>query len=108
MDLDFPKAIAHPIAAGLMGAIVGLRFAPGGAWWERASNVAAGALCAGYVSPAAAEVLGLGSSATQSALAFLLGMFGMSLAAAVLTAVQTVKWADIVTRKLGGKGGGDA
>lgn len=104
---DLSRAVCHPFAAGLVGALIGLRFAPGLVWWERMSNVLAGAMFAGYLSPAMGEMLNLTSAPMQSAMSFVLGMFGMSLAAAVFQAVREIAWADIVTRRLGGKREGD-
>lgn len=97
MDIDPQRLISHPLAAGLLGAMIGLKFAPGLSWFERVTNVAAGAACAGYVTPAAAEVFGLVSAPMQSALGFAVGMFGMSVAAALIEAVRAVQWADIVS-----------
>lgn len=98
------RTVTNPLMAGIMGALVGLRFAPGAAWWERIGNVFAGALCAGYLSPAVAYFMGLASMELRAALAFMLGMFGMSLAAALVQAIRETQWAALITRRLGGKG----
>lgn len=103
MDLDTNRILAHPLTAGLGGALVALRFAPGLSWIERLANVIAGAMCAGYLAPAAMEVLTLSSLSAEAALSFVIGMFGMSIAAAVIEAVRAVDWARIVTGWLGRK-----
>lgn len=97
MDIDPHKIMTHPLAAGVGGALVGLRFAPGMSWGERMLNVAAGAACAGWIAPAAAEVFELTSVSAEAALSFAIGMFGMSIAAALVEAVRTVAWSDIIT-----------
>lgn len=97
IDIDPQKVIMHPLTAGIGGALVGLRFAPGLSWPERAVNVIAGAACAGWIAPAAAELFELVSTASQAALAFAIGMFGMSIAAALIDAVRATQWSDIIT-----------
>lgn len=84
-----PELIKSPWVAGAMGAIVALRGVPGISWAERAFNVFAGLLIAGYVSPAAASYLGLAEPTMQSAAAFLCGLFGLNLMAAVVEAIRT-------------------
>lgn len=97
MDIDAHKLMTHPLAAGIGGALVGLRFAPGMSWGEKLLNVAAGAACAGWVGPAAAEIFELTSVNAEAALSFAIGMFGMSIAAALVEAVRTVQWSEIIT-----------
>lgn len=97
MDFEPQKIAAHPLAAGVLGALVGLRFAPGISWVERLANVATGTVFAGYVAPAAGEVFSLTSVPMLSGLSFAVGMFGMSLAAAVLQGVRDVKWGEVFT-----------
>ena len=45
MDIEPQKIMAHPLAAGIIGSLVGLRLAPGLSWLERLTNVAAGSVC---------------------------------------------------------------
>lgn len=97
MEIDPHRIMTHPLAAGVGGALVGLRFAPGLSWPERMLNVAAGAACAGWVAPAAGEIFELTSVSAEAALSFAIGMFGMSIAAAVVEALRTVAWSDIIT-----------
>lgn len=97
MDIDPHRIVSHPLTAGIGGALAGLRFAPGVSWIERIFNVASGAACAGWLAPAAVGLYDLASTSAESAIAFLIGMFGMSIAAAVVEAVRAVKLADIVT-----------
>lgn len=87
-DLN-PELIKSPWVAGAMGALVALHGVPGLTWGERAFNVFAGLLIAGYVSPAAASYLGLAEPTMQSAAAFLMGLFGLNLIAAIVEAIRT-------------------
>ena len=84
-----PELIKSPWVAGAMGAIVALRGVPGLSWAERLFNVFSGLLIAGYVSPAAAGYLGLEEPTMQSAAAFLCGLFGLNLMAAIVEAIRT-------------------
>ena len=87
-DLN-PDLIKSPWVAGAMGAIVALRGVPGLSWAERLFNAFSGLMIAGYVSPAAAGYLGLEEPTMQSAAAFLCGLFGLNLMAAIVEAIRT-------------------
>lgn len=85
MDIDTERIASNPFAIGAIGAVVtALRFTPGASWWERIVNVLAGSLLAGFLSPALVEWLALKSLSYASGAAFLVGLLGMSLAAALL------------------------
>ena len=84
-----PEIIKSPWVAGAMGAIVALRGVPGISWAERSFNVLSGLLIAGYVSPAAAGYLGFEDPTMQSAAAFLTGLFGLNLVAAIVETIRT-------------------
>lgn len=99
-DLDLPTAARHPLVAGLAGALIGLRWAPGSTWGERLVNVAAGSAIAGYVGPAAAEAFELHTPAAQSALGFGLGLFGISLATVLVQTLRDLKLAEIAAEWL--------
>lgn len=94
-----PELIKSPWVAGAMGAIVALRGVPGLSWAERAFNVFAGLLIAGYVSPAAAGYLGFEDANMQGAAAFLCGLFGLNLAAAIVEAIRTADFRGILPWK---------
>jgi len=95
MDFNFDSAVRSPWAAGAVGALVGLRGAPGGSWGERAINVACGSLVAGFGSPALAEFFVIGSPAMQGALSFALGLFGMNVIALLQSTVRSLKPQDL-------------
>ena len=86
------ELINSPWIAGAMGALVALHGVPGVSWVERLFNLLAGALIAGYVSPAVAEYFGLESEQMRMATAFLCGLFGINVVSAI---VQTIRTSDI-------------
>lgn len=97
--IDPDALIRSPWLAGAMGALVALHGVPGATWVERAFNIVAGLLIAGYVSPALAEYLGLQSLAMQSASAFLCGLFGLNLVAGIVAAVRATDFRDFLPWK---------
>lgn len=88
MDIDPDRILRSPWVAGGLGALVGLRFAPGLTWWERAFNILCGCLCAGYISPALMEWLRIDPAGIRACAAFGVGMFGLSVAAEVMKFVR--------------------
>ena len=104
MDLDPDHIIRGPFIAGLSGSIVALRWVPGITLPERLFNALAGTAMAGFGSPALSDWLHITSAGTVSALAFAVGLFGLSLAAAVVQAVRDIKLAEIITGWVSRKG----
>lgn len=104
MDIDPHKVIASPFAAGILGALAGLKFAPGISWLERVTNVVTGSACAGFAAPAAGEMFRLTSPSMLGFLAFAVGMFGMSIAAAVMQGLRDLKLAEIIAGWISRKG----
>jgi len=96
MDLDLQTLARSAPGAGLVGALISLRFAPGLTWAERAVNVVSGTAIASYVGPSAADVLMLHSDNAKMGVAFMLGFLGISLAGSVLQAVREIKLAEIL------------
>jgi hypothetical protein len=96
MDFEPSKFITPQMAAGIAGAAIGAKMAPGATWGERLFNMAAGSACAAFVAPALGEMFHLSSTPMQSCMAFFLGMFGMSAAAAITTGFKELKLADII------------
>ena len=85
MALDWDKLANSPFLVGAVGAaITSLHFTPGKSWAERIANVLAGAAVAGFLSPALVEWLHLTQPSYASAAAFLCGLLGMSVMAALL------------------------
>lgn len=96
MDIDPQHIFRNPWVAGAAGAIVALRGAPGETWRQRIFNIACGTLLAGYLSDGVSEFFGLTTIGMQSAGAFLLGLFGMNLIAAIVLAIQNTKLSDLM------------
>ena len=77
------------IIGGGFGAAVSLAFIQGPIWY-RISLFGGGMVSAAYVTPLISNALDLGKS--ENAVAFLVGMFGMSIAAAIIRTVQEVNF----------------
>lgn len=74
------------LTPGVVGAIISLKFIEGLSMWQRGSTVIAGALVAAYCSPLLIDLLSL-SPKIEGAIAFLGGLFGMSIAGAAIKAI---------------------
>jgi hypothetical protein len=97
MDIDPERLARSPFTVGAVGALItAIKFTPGASFGERVVNVLAGSAAAGFVTPALVEWLGMTSTAYASGAAFLFGLCGMSLAAAVLQAIKDTAWGQIV------------
>lgn len=84
-----PETVAKsPFFIGLLGSFVALRGAPGATWKDRAFNLASGTLLAGYLSPALIEYFNLATPGMQSATAFVVGLFGLNLTAAIVEYIK--------------------
>lgn len=94
-DIDITSAVKHPLVPGLIGAAIGLRWAPGATWADRVINVASGSAIAAYVGPPLAEWLALTSPAMRSGLGFGLGLFGISAATVAMQGLRDLKLGEI-------------
>lgn len=101
-DIDPAAVLNHPAVAGLAGALVGLKFAPGATWHERLFSVAAGAAISVYAGPITAEQLALTSEGARMGLGFGLGMFGITIADVLARTIRDLKLGEIISSKLGG------
>jgi hypothetical protein len=88
MDIDPDQVLRSPGVAGGFGAIVGLAFAPGASWRERAFNVLAGGLSAYYIAPALTEWLRIEPAGIRACAAFGVGLFGLSVASEVVKFIR--------------------
>ena len=77
------------VVAGTFGAAVSMAVIKGPLWY-RATLFAGGLIAAAFVTPLLVNTFDLGKS--ENAVAFLVGMFGMSIAAAVIRTVQDVNF----------------
>ncbi len=84
------------LIAGFLGAVISLKFIEGLSVKQRASTVIAGALVAAYCTPLTVELMGL-SARLEAPIAFLGGLFGMSVAGAAITAIP--QWVDAAKQK---------
>ena len=105
MDFD-PEHIARsPFTIGAIGALItAVKFTPGATWPERIVNVLAGSAAAGFITPALVEWLSMKSPAYASGAAFLFGLVGMSLAAALLQGIKDTPLGQIFTGWLSRRG----
>lgn len=74
---------------GFIGALVSLRFIENLTWKQRVPTVLGGMFAAAYVTPLVIDVVSL-SPKLESAISFLIGVFGMSIAAACTKAMPEV------------------
>lgn len=85
------------VIAGFLGAVISLKFIEGLSMGQRASTVFAGAIVAGYCTPLTVEVLSL-STKLEGPVAFLGGLFGMSIAGALIKAIP--EWVASARQKI--------
>lgn len=79
------------LIAGFAGAVISLRFIQeANTWPARIFMALAGTMAAAYLTPGLAEYLGA-SERVESALAFGFGLFGMTIAGAVVQALREHK-----------------
>lgn len=105
MDFDIERIARSPFTVGAVGALItAVKFTPGASWGERAFNVLAGSAAAGFITPALIEWLNMKSPAYASGAAFLFGLVGMSLAAALLQGIKDTPIGQILTGWLSRKG----
>ena len=96
LNFDFDKLLSSPFVVGAAGAFVALKSAPGKTWFERFFNLCCGMLMAGFLSTAFAEWLGLKTIETRLAVAFVVGLFGMHIVAAVNIWIGEIKLSDVI------------
>lgn len=97
VDFDPDRlAFLKPFAVGAAGGLVSLRYAPGLSRKERAFNLLCGTLLAGFLTDAIIELFGLRSPAMWGAIAFLVGVFGMNVLAAVNGWLRELKLSDVL------------
>lgn len=105
MDFDTGSISSSPFTVGAVGALItAVKFTPGASWGERAFNILAGSAAAGFITPALVEWLNMKSPAYASGAAFLFGLVGMSLAAALLQGIKDTPLGQILTGWLSRRG----
>jgi hypothetical protein len=88
------------LLAGLIGGVVSLRFFEGLTGWGKVVTALGGAAFANYLAGPASEYLAV-SASHEGGVGFVLGLFGMSVAAAGIKAVRDVDWAGVIKGKIG-------
>jgi hypothetical protein len=93
------EILSHPaVLPSVLGALVGLKFAPGATYPQRLSNFVCGATIARFGGPAAIEFFGQdpeGGMATF--IIFTIGLFGLSLADAIYRGIKETKFSELIT-----------
>jgi len=96
LDLDTAAVTKSPFFIGLLGAMVALRGVPGASWKSRAFNALSGSLISGFTSPAIAEFFGLNTPTMESAAAFVVGLLGLNITAAVVGWISEMRLSDVL------------
>lgn len=94
------------VVAGAIGAFVSLRFFEGLNTWERWTTFAGGWAMAAYLAALAHEYFELKSGGAEIGVALLIGLFGMSIVAALIKVIRDTDWTGMFKRRVGG--GGDS
>lgn len=95
--------LRHPASAGLVGALISLRWVPGTTYMQRATNVGSGWGIAYFCGPIVAEFFGMTTPSSQLGLGFALGLFGVNLVAVVMDTIKLKlgpALADVIARRL--------
>lgn len=94
------KSSVAMIVAGILGAAVSLKFAsPTLPPWEKVTTVASGAILAHFLATPTANYFELISY--QETVGFLIGLFGLSLCAAIIETIRRLDLANVIKKKLG-------
>ena len=99
MDINPDQVIKHPFFAGVIGSAISLRWVPGRTYSEKVVIVAIGAFTAQFLGPAVGEYFSLQSPGMQSAISFLIGLFGLNMMASVSLWLKTVDIGSLIRRK---------
>jgi hypothetical protein len=94
------------LIAGAFGAFISLRFFEGLSTWEKWVTFVGGWAAASWLAEPTAAYLDLEHRSMETGLSLLIGMFGMSLAAAVIRVVRDTNWTDVVRGFIDRRGGG--
>lgn len=84
------------LIAGFIGAMISLQFVTEAKTWPaRILMALCGTMCAAYITPGIADYLSA-SERVESALAFAIGLFGMTAAGAVMQSFRELKIAEAI------------
>ena len=94
------KSSLAMIVAGILGAAVSLKFvSPSLSPWEKVTTVVSGAILAHFLTYPTINYFKLNTY--QETVGFLIGLFGLSLCAAMLEAIKKFDLSNVIKRKLG-------
>lgn len=96
MEINPEPFAKSPFFIGMLGALVGLRGVPGITLVERAVNAGSGALLSGFTSPWLASYFGIGGENALAFAAFVVGLFGLNLVAAIQAWIKGADLADFI------------
>jgi hypothetical protein len=82
---------------GFIGGVVSLRFFNEQTIFQRIMTVLGGWVCAAFTTDPVLAYFSLSEKSWNNGVAFFIGLFGMSLIAAVMIAIKGVQWVDIIT-----------
>lgn len=93
-DFETSRVLQHPGFLGLLGGVFSLRWCPGAHALDKVANVGAAVALSYYAGPVASEALRL-TDAQTSLGGLVLGLFGISLADAVVRGIRSLDFAKI-------------
>jgi hypothetical protein len=94
------KSSMAVIVAGILGATLSLRFASQSlSVWEKITTVGSGATLAHFLASPTSNYFDL--TLYNETIGFLIGLFGLSLCAAIIDAMKKLDLANIIRKKLG-------
>ena len=82
---------------GLIGGVLSLRFFKDQSGSARLVTVIGGWACAAFTTDPVMAYFSLADTVWKNGVAFFIGLFGMSIVAAIMGTVKDVQWADIIT-----------
>lgn len=88
------------IIAGLIGSVLSMSFVDGMSKWQRAVAVISGGIMSHYLAPLIASLFQ--ESDYQETIGFLIGLFGMSICAAIFRAIQSSDIWGLINRRFSG------
>ena len=86
------------IIAGAAGSFISLRFFEGLGILEKWSTFFGGALLAGYLTQPVMEFMEIKSQSVGPGVSLMIGLFGMSLAAAVIRTLKSTDWSAFIPK----------
>lgn len=98
IDLDPNKIFTNPLFAGILGVLVYvLKFMPGSSYPEKVANFLAGTAVVWSCAPGIIEYFSIKTIGIACLMSFMIGAFGLSLAAAVSSGIKETKFGEIIT-----------